>query len=59
MYGGAATAAYQVEGAACEGGRGLSIWDVFCEQEGKVFEGQTGEVACDQYHRYKEEPHLV
>ena len=42
---GAATAAYQVEGAVHEGGRGLSIWDVFCEQQGKVFEGQTGEVA--------------
>lgn len=56
---GAATAAYQVEGAVHEGGRGLSIWDVFCEQQGKVFEGQTGEVACDQYHHYKEDAKLM
>lgn len=56
---GAATAAYQVEGAAFEDGKGLNIWDIFCEREGKIFGGQTGEVACDQYHRYKEDVQLM
>ena len=56
---GAATAAYQVEGAAFEDGKGLNIWDVFCEREGKIFGGQTGEVACDHYHRYKEDVQLM
>ncbi|WNR46051.1 glycoside hydrolase family 1 protein [Paenibacillus roseipurpureus] len=52
---GAATAAYQVEGAAYSGGRGLSIWDVFCKTPGKVFNGHNGDTACDQYNRYKED----
>ena len=52
---GAATAAYQIEGAAHEDGRGLSIWDVFCTQPGKVEGGQTGDVACDHYHRWRED----
>ena len=56
---GAATASYQVEGAAYEEGKGLNIWDVFCEQKGKVFGGHTGEVACDQYHRYAEDVQLM
>lgn len=52
---GAATASYQVEGAVNEDGRGPSIWDVFCKEPGKIFEGQSGETACDHYHRYKED----
>lgn len=52
---GAATASYQVEGAAHEDGRGLSIWDLFCKEPGRIFEGQSGETACDHYHRYKED----
>ena len=48
---GAATASYQVEGAAYEDGKGLQIWDVFCKDPGNVFEGHTGDVACDHYHR--------
>lgn len=56
---GAATAAYQVEGAACEDGKGLSIWDTFCKQPGRVFEGQSGDVACDSYHRFKEDVALM
>jgi beta-glucosidase len=56
---GVATAAYQVEGAAQEDGRGPSVWDVFCRRKGAVFEGQTGEVACDHYHRYKEDVALM
>ena len=52
---GAATSAYQVEGAADEDGKGPSVWDVFCKKKGAVFEGNTGDVACDHYHRYKED----
>jgi len=52
---GAATAAYQIEGAAFEDGRGESIWDRFCRTPGKVANGDTGDVACDHYHRYPED----
>ncbi|MER7332245.1 MULTISPECIES: GH1 family beta-glucosidase [unclassified Micromonospora] len=48
---GAATAAYQVEGAAAEGGRTPSIWDTFSHTPGRVVAGHTGDVACDHYHR--------
>ena len=48
---GAATAAYQVEGAATEGGRGPSIWDVYSHIPGKTLNGDTGDVAADHYHR--------
>ena len=56
---GVATASYQIEGAAYEDGKGLSIWDVFCTQPGKVFEGHTGDVACDHYHRVEEDVALM
>lgn len=56
---GAATAAYQVEGAAFEDGKGRSIWDDFSHTPGKVFQGHTGDVACDQYHRYREDVALM
>lgn len=56
---GVATAAYQVEGAAREDGRGASVWDVFAKKPGAVFEGHTGDVACDHYHRYKEDIALM
>ena len=49
---GAATAAYQVEGAAAEDGRGLTIWDTFSHTPGKTDNGDSGDVACDMYHRY-------
>jgi len=52
---GTATASYQVEGAVSEGGRKPSIWDTFCTVPGKVRDGQSGAVACDQYHRYEED----
>jgi beta-glucosidase len=52
---GSATAAYQIEGAATEDGRVPSIWDVFSDTAGKTFEGHTGEVADDHYHRYRED----
>ena len=52
---GAATAAYQVEGATTVDGRGESIWDRFAHTPGKVLAGDTGDVACDHYHRYRED----
>lgn len=48
---GAATAAYQIEGAATEDGRGPSIWDTFAHTPGRTLDGATGDVACDHYHR--------
>jgi len=48
---GAATASYQIEGAVGEGGRGASIWDTFSHTPGKVYRGDTGDIACDHYHR--------
>jgi beta-glucosidase len=56
---GVATAAYQVEGAAAEDGRGPSIWDVFARIPGKVTNGDTGDVACDQYHRLDADLDLI
>ena len=56
---GAATASYQIEGAWNEGGRGISVWDVFSHEPGKVEGGHTGDVACDHYHRYKEDVALM
>ena len=56
---GVATASYQVEGAVNEGGRGESIWDVFCRKPGAVYAGESGAVACDQYHRYVEDIALI
>ncbi len=56
---GAATASYQVEGAAYEDGKGLNIWDVFCKEPGKIYEDHTGDVACDQYHLYKKDVQLM
>ncbi|MEV4349227.1 GH1 family beta-glucosidase [Actinoplanes sp. NPDC049596] len=52
---GAATASYQIEGAAREDGRGPSIWDTFSRTPGRVYRGHTGDVACDHYHRYVED----
>jgi len=49
---GAATAAYQIEGAVAEDGRGPSIWDTFSHTPGRVVDGETGDVACDHYHRW-------
>ncbi len=52
---GTATAAYQVEGAAREDGRGPSIWDAFSHAPGNVLHGDTGDIACDHYHRFGED----
>ena len=56
---GAATAAYQIEGAAREDGRGESIWDRFSHTPGRVRNGDTGDVACDHYHRVRDDVALV
>src|SRR3954451_10651650 len=56
---GAATASYQIEGAAHEDGRGLSIWDTFSHTPGKVVNGDTGDVADDHYHRLDEDLDLM
>jgi hypothetical protein len=56
---GAATAAYQIEGAWTEDGKGESIWDRFSHTPGKVKGASTGDVTCDSYHRYKEDIALL
>lgn len=56
---GAATASYQIEGAAYEDGKGLSVWDRFSHEPGKIVEGHTGDIACDHYHRFKEDVALM
>ena len=56
---GVSTASYQIEGAAAEGGRGRSIWDVFSHEPGRIADGGTGDVACDHFHRYPEDVDLM
>jgi beta-glucosidase len=56
---GASTASYQIEGAAAEDGRSPSIWDVFAHTPGRVRNGDTGDVACDHYHRSDEDIALL
>ncbi len=56
---GAATASYQIEGAVREDGRGSSIWDDFANTPGKTYQGHSGEVAADHYHRIEEDTDLM
>ncbi len=56
---GAATASYQIEGAAFENGKGLSVWDTFCRKPGTVFQRHNGDIACDHYHQYQEDVQLM
>ena len=56
---GTATASYQIEGGVNEDDRGETIWDRFCRTPGKVFNGDRGDVACDHYHRWKEDVALM
>jgi beta-glucosidase len=56
---GAASAAYQIEGAAYEDGKGLSVWDMMCRRDGAIDNADSGDVACDHYHRYKEDVALM
>src|SRR5699024_4999386 len=56
---GAASAAYQVEGAHDADGKGVSVWDVYSKIPGKTFKGTNGDIAIDHYHRYKEDVQLM
>ncbi len=56
---GTATCSYQIEGGVNEDGRGESIWDVFSHTPGKTLNGDTGDVACDHYHRWQEDVALM
>ena len=56
---GTATSSYQIEGAWMEGGKGLSIWDTFAHTPGKTFDNHNGDVACDHYHRFKEDVKMM
>lgn len=56
---GTATSSYQIEGAAYDDGKGLNIWDVFSKEDGKILNGQSGDIACDHYHKYKEDVQLM
>ena len=56
---GFAASAYQIEGAATEDGRGPSIWDTFARRPGTIADGSTGDVACDHYHRYRDDARLM
>lgn len=52
---GAATSSYQIEGTGRDSGKGQNIWDVFTKEPGRVYEGHTGDIACDRYHRFRED----
>jgi len=56
---GAAAASYQIEGAFDSDGKGPSVWDMFCDLPGAIYDGHTGRVACDHYHRYPEDVLLM
>lgn len=56
---GGVSASYQIEGAANEDGKGLSVWDMYCRQEGRILDGRTGDVACDHYHLYQKDVDLM
>jgi len=56
---GTAASAYQIEGAVDEDGRGKSVWDTFAHTPGRILNGDTGDVACDHYHRYEEDVALL
>src|SRR5262249_55940498 len=59
FYWGTATAAYQIEGAWNEDGKGPSIWDTYAHTPGKMKNDDTGDVAIDHYHRYKEDVKIM
>ncbi|OHB59854.1 MAG: beta-glucosidase [Planctomycetes bacterium GWF2_42_9] len=56
---GAASAAFQIEGATSEDGRGLSVWDMMCSKPGAIYQNQNADIACDHYHGYKEDVRLM
>jgi beta-glucosidase len=56
---GVATSAFQIEGASTEDGKGVSTWDMICRRPGRIQGGATADVACDHYHRYREDTGLI
>lgn len=56
---GVATSAFQIEGASSADGKGPSIWDTFCRKPGTIKDGSNGDIACDHYHRYREDVDLL
>jgi beta-glucosidase len=56
---GVATASYQIEGAPYKVGGGRSVWDMFCEKPGAVWDGSNGDIACDHYNRYRDDVGLM
>ncbi|MEA2536398.1 MAG: beta-glucosidase, partial [Chloroflexota bacterium] len=56
---GVATASFQIEGGGQEGGRGVSIWDTFSHTPGRILDGDTGDVACDHFHCYRNDVALL
>ncbi len=56
---GTSTSSYQIEGGVAEGGRTSSIWDTFCQAPGKVIGDDSGDMACDHFHRFKEDVQLM
>ena len=59
FYLGTASAAYQIEGATSQDGRGPSIWDAFVKVPGAIENGHTGDIACDHYNQYQEDVALM
>ncbi len=56
---GAASASYQVEGAYLEDGKGINIWDAYSQEGGKIAHGENGNIACDHYHRFREDVKIM
>mgnify|MGYP001493860710 CR=1 FL=1 len=56
---GASSSSYQIEGAVDADGRGKRIWDVFCHMPGRIKNGDAGDIACDHYHRWREDVELL
>lgn len=56
---GVATASYQIEGSPYMAGGGSSVWDMFCQRPGAIFDGSNGDVACDHFQRYREDVALM
>lgn len=56
---GVATSSYQIEGAWREDGKGLSVWDMFSHEPGRIYDGTTGDIACDHYHRFRDDVKLM
>ncbi|MCX7942756.1 MAG: family 1 glycosylhydrolase, partial [Dictyoglomaceae bacterium] len=56
---GTATASYQIEGGVYEDGKGETVWDRFTHTPGTIYQNQNGDIACDHYHRWKEDVEIM